>query len=249
MRILVALAAAVFALAPAALRADPVADLRARVAPLTAKVPIKAAVELEVAQSSKEGSDSRNETAKITVLAEQRESGLSIEFPKELMDRARAEAEAAARDPEKETPVASAIGRVNAKSIEEALDCATTLMRDLDGARFVSETAGAFQGKPARLLTVAPKVALSKASKKHVKSINVELRLWLGADGLPVYSERKRTAKASFLLLSFDDNQLTRTVYGRKDDHLIALQRESEHSGSGLGQSYSGKDVLRVTVR
>lgn len=84
---------------------------------------------------------------------------------------------------------------------------------------------------------------MSKATSKHVKSIDAKMSMWLGDDGVPVGAERTVTVKASFMLMSFTSDQKESWTLGRMGDRLIATRHESTQKSDGMGQH----DLSQVT--
>jgi len=224
------LAAAVLILLPA----DALTDLRSTLSQLTATTPVHGT--FEVTSTDNNSEEAHASEGKVTLGFEADGSGLRVVYPKAMLSQAAQEARAEATDPDHQTPVRSGASRVRALHLADLLDAASSLNTELINAQLTEVKAATLQGKPARLLVLKLNPKLSKASSKHVKKIEGSMSVWLASDGVPVAAEQTVYVKASFMLMSFEQNQKESWTYTRAGDRLVATRYEETQKSDGMGQ-------------
>jgi len=227
-------------------RADALTDLRATLAQLTATTPAHGTV--EITSTSTNSDEEKPFQGKATVGFEIGEGGLRVVYPKATLAQANQEARAEAVDPERQTPARSGMNRVRALQLAELLDSAAALNVELLNAQLIDSKPAAYQGRPARLILLKESPKLSKASSKRVKKIEITLSVWTGEGGVPIGVERVASVKASFLLMSFEQNQKDSWILTRTGDRLVAVQHEETQKSDGFGQHNSTHVVETVRL-
>ena len=231
---------------PAIAAADGLTDLRATLGRFPATTPLHGTLDVTSASRSDEGE--KAEEGKASVGFEIGDGGLHIIYPKAMLIQATQEARAEARDPERSTPVQSGARHIRPLHVAELLDGAGALSIILESAQFVQMKPASLGGRPARMLSfkIIPKI--SKADSKHVKKVDASLSVWIGDDGTPLAAEQSTSAKASFLLISFEVDQKQSWTYARNGDRLVATRYEANDKSDGLGQHTTSHtlEVIRV---
>jgi hypothetical protein len=237
------LIAALLLLAPLSARADAVADLRATLTQLAAATPAHGA--FEVTSTSANSDEEKPFQGKVSVGFDISDAGLRILYPKATLLQANQEARAEAMDPDRQTPARSGMSHVRAVQLAELLDAAAMLNVELLNAQLIESKVTTYRGKATHLevLKLSPKV--SKGSSKHVKKFDATLSVWLGDDGVPIAGERLLSVKASFMLMSFQQDQKENWDYTRTGDRLVATRHEQTQKSDGFGQ-HSSSHVVEV---
>jgi hypothetical protein len=221
----------VIALFPLAAHADALTDLRAALGQLTATTAVHGTYDIV--------SDSRDEdqafNGKASVLFDTNEGGLRFTFPKALLAQATQEARTDT-DGNRQTPTRSAVGRIRTLHVAELVDAAAFLITEIQTAKLGETRAGAYRGKPARIVVLKLTPKLSKAAAKRMKSMDATMTLWLGDDGVPIAADRRIVAKASVMLMSFETDQKNSWTFVRAGDRLVATHAEESNKSDGLGQ-------------
>ncbi len=240
------LIAAFLLLAPLSVSADALVDLRATLTRLTATTPAHGA--FEVTSTSANSDEGQAFQGKASVGFEISDAGLRILYPRAALLQADQEARAEAVDPDRQTPARSGMGRIRALELAELLDAATMLNVELLNAQLVESKVTMYRGKATRLevLKLSPKV--SKGSSKHIKKFDAALSVWLGDDGVPIAGERVLSVKASFMLMSFQQDQKENWDYTRTGDRLVATRHEQTEKSDGIGQHGSSHIVEVVRL-
>lgn len=231
----------------APLRADALADLRATLAKLASHAPVRASAEIHFARTVTEDKTPKTTQGKIAFGLQDGPAGLEVSWPRELFDRAAAEAAARNRNPEKPAPTRAAIGEIDPLDLADFLGYAPTLLRDLDEAKLVAVRPDASLGRPARVVELAVEPKLPASEKKYVKELKVTTRVWIGDDGVPIAYVSGYAFKGSRMFISFEGGEESDLRFQRVGDRLVATQVVTTSRGSGFGQSSETKKTIRIT--
>lgn len=238
-------------LAPSLVRADTIADVRSALAALHGAAPVHANFELQRSRKA-QGRFANNESsgsASVDVFVDP--AGLRITFPQPILERATAEAVEHQADPKKSTPVRSTLAEIDATTLSDDLDYSRAMLRLLAIGMVASDTRTTWQGRPAHLLVMKlnPKLNPEATTVFHVNFSDDTLRLWVGADNVPLAAERIQKGTAGFLFLRGEMKNRQSWVFAHHGDRLLVTRYESSFAGSGFGQKGEGKNVQIVTVR
>ena len=231
----------------APLSADTLAEIRAALAGLPARQPIRAAFDVQQSVLSEGRFDNDKYSGKASVEIQGGPDGFHFILPPSLLDQIAAEEQARVRDKNHSQPTISAINAVSATRAAQSLNMAPVLTRLLDGARLVTDATGTWQGKPARVVIarVADRLADDDAGK--VKIQENRLTLWLGPDLVPLAAEHLVKAKFSVLIFKGETNERKSWHLARVADRLVHTRYEEQQNGSGMGQK--GSETLIATLR
>ena len=245
----VAPALVVSLLGAAAVRADGLADLRACLATLAARDPIRATVTVEVRPlpDPKAAKDAaKPEPVRITVEASAGDGAVTVTAPPELLAALRKEGEERREGKRTGSPLRSALDDARVDALASILDAGGALAERLAGATAVRESADSFRGAAARLLVLKPVSELDEEARKHVKNLKEELLVWVGADGCPLATERTSEGKFRFMVISAEFRMRSHREYARLGDRLVVTREEAEANGEGMGEQ--SRDAVTVTV-
>jgi hypothetical protein len=224
---------------------DPLAQLVGALARLPATTPVRARVEHRVtfAQGDEEQPPAPG-TA--TATASSGPEGLRITFSPSLLARAEAEERDRLQNPDAPTPTRDAVGDLRTLALARSLDAVPELLRSLHDARVLEDKVEPFEGAPTRVLLLQVKPAIASRDRKYVKDIEATARVWLGADGVPVATDRRVLLKGRiFLIITFEIEQKESLRFGRSGDRLVVLRQESDFRSAGAGER---RDRLAVTT-
>lgn len=241
MRAALALALLLGGTAPA--HADALTELRAALTGLQDNSPIRARLEREVTEQLKDEEPKNGAAALVVAIGG---DGLQVEFPDEQLRRA--QDEQAQSDPDQPTPVMTGLRSIDPVQVRNLLGYSGRLLGDLAGATLVSDTPSTYEGAPARLieLTLPPK--LDRSARKRVSRASSTMKLWCGADGLPLALEAQEEYHGRiFLIIGFEVHASRRLKFGRSGNRLVVLRHEYNAGGSGLGEST--EQTLLTTLR
>lgn len=229
------------------LAADPVSEVRAALGRFTARQPVRASYEVQstVKNEGKFGNDSF--AGKVAVDLEGTAGGYQIFVGRSLLEQIEREQQARDRNPKLGTPVANALREIDAVQTADALDFAPAILRLIDGARLLTDAAGTWQGKPARILILRAADRLDDDDAGKVKVAENKVTLWLDSENIPVAVEHLFGAKFSFLFLKGETKQKKSWHLARAADRLVRARYEYTQNSSGMGQK--GHEVTVATVR
>lgn len=229
-------------------RVDGLAEARAALARLHGREPLRAAVEVEVFSETKEDGKPSPEQAKGTVRVEDGPEGLRVTYPSALLERVAEEARQHQANPENRSPAEAVIREINGTDLASDLSFAGPLTTRIARAKILEEHPDAVSGRPAKLVVLSVDLPASQAEKKHIKDSKVTLKLWLGADGVPLAAESTTEIKAGFLFLTFTTESRERWDLVRVGNRLVVTRRHQETSGAGLGQEFHRRVTEVVSV-
>lgn len=229
--------------------ADPVADLKTALAGLSGQGTVHAQAAFTF--SSKNGNDKNSVPAETTikVAAEDGPDGLRVTWSHDLLQAVAEESKAKSADPEKRTPTARALGELGVEKFNRYLNAVPEILRSLEHAKLLEEKSDLWQGRPARLLSFKLDLPLSEKDKKIVKEANAILKIWVGADGLPIAAQRSQHFKGrAMLVITFEMSQEESFEYTRIGNRLVAVRHSEEQDNSGAGESSHQKTTTVLTV-
>ena len=219
-------------------QADGVSDLRATLAGLHGDQPLAATMQVE--STGKDGDDASKTThAKLQIDVSSDARGLHLGFSPALLQRSSREAAANAVNQDAPTPIQNLLGRLSPINVQPMLDYATALGHSLDGTTLASEKDELHDGKPAHLLVFTAPVPAAASKQMTVKEYTGEVRVWLGADGVPVAVREISQIKGRKMLISIEFGSTTDYALRVIGKRLVVLSRHSAESHSFFGNAGS----------
>lgn len=243
----VAPAGAAAAAAPAAPHGDELAELAAVLARFPGTDEIQGSLELQVSRQSPE--EHWTDQSRATVEVEDGPQGVRVVLSRGGSRLALQELRAQTLDPAKHTPTYNALQVLSLNEVSGDLDCAAALAQDVSLAHLVEARPSTYLGRAARLLVLARPSRLSQEARKHVRTAETRLSIWLGADGTPLGAEKIEHTKGRFLVLFFENLRKQTWTFARKGNRLYATRHEVSDNASGLGQEFRNSTVAVFTVR
>lgn len=232
-------ALALLLLAPA-LRADGLSDLRAALQRLPATQPVKATVDCQVWNRTVKDKQPKITQGQIQVKVEEGPAGLKLGWDKAELDHVQAATKAKDNGPKQ------AMDAVGAEQVESLLDAAKDLMDVLEGGKIQEDRMDAWEGRPARLLTVKLDLPsdMDASDRKHLKSYNHVVKIWMAPDGTPLGLSGQEDYKASFFFIGWEQHTKESRTFARAGNRLVTTHDESETNGSGAGQQVQMKTLI-----
>jgi hypothetical protein len=232
--------------APAA-GADELTDLTAILAHYPATDEAQGALELQLSRHSTE--ESWSDQSRVTVEVEEGPQGIKVGLPRVTSRQALQELRAQTLDPNKRTPTYNALQVLTLNEAAGDLDCAAQLAQDISLSHLVEVKPATYLGKPARQLVLTLPPRLSGEARKHIKTADSQLTIWVGADGTPLGAEKIDHTRGRFLVLFFESERKQTWVFGHRGPRLFATRHEVSDTASGMGQDYRSSTVAILTLR
>jgi hypothetical protein len=215
---------------------DPLADLQAALARLTARTPVAARFTVRYENVSGEGKEALRVKGEVGGDVADGPAGLELRWGAALLQQARDEERRHAADAEVTTPIRDGLVQVQAIELASRLDAAATLRDQLAGATLVEEREDQLDGAPVRLLVLKIAPALSARDRRYLKKLEAVGKLWLGADGVPLAAEADVHGKGRiFLIITFETVIRQSWRFARVGDRLVAVRHEEERHWEGAG--------------
>jgi hypothetical protein len=237
---------AVAAASAGAVRADELADLAATLARFPATDEIRGTLELQLSRQSTE--EHWTDQSRAVVEVEDGPQGVRVGLSRGGARLALHELRDQVLDPSKRTPTYNALQVLSLNEVSGDLDSAAALAQDLSLAHLVEVRPTTYLGRPARLLVLALPPRLSEEARKHVRTADTQLSVWIGADGVPLAAEKIDHTKGRFLVLFFENLRKQVWTFGHKGNRLFASRHEVSDNASGLGQDFRSSTVAILSL-
>lgn len=222
-----------FLVAVSTAHADAVTDLHAALAKLSATGPLSAT--LDARSTSHGDGDDKPRQASLRIEVTSDADGLHLTFPPALLQQASREAAAHAKNKDLPTPVDDLLDKLTATNVQPMVDFAPALLHLLDGATPSGQRDETYAGQPTHLLLFKVPMPPSANKQMTVKSYVGELKVWLGAEGLPVAVDEKVEVHGRKLLISIDFSTTSRYRLRVIGTRLVAVSRHVEESHAVFG--------------
>ncbi|MFM9865676.1 MAG: hypothetical protein ACKVRO_18945, partial [Micropepsaceae bacterium] len=142
-------------------------------------------------------------------------------------------------------PTRNALNELDYIKVHSMVHAAETLLIRLENAKLKTERAEAWNGKPARLISLD--LTLPK-NQQFVDKQTATFDVWIDEAGRPLASRAITTTKGSaYIVVTFEAKSREDRVYTVSGNRLLATRRDSSGSGSGAGQR--GETTATVTLR
>jgi hypothetical protein len=223
-------------LAALALGADPIADLQAALARLTASTPATARFTVRYENVTGEGKEAVKVAGEVSGEVAEDATGLEVRWGHAVLRQVREEERRHGANPEVPTPTRDGLAQVSAIDLANRLDAAWTLRDELSRAILMEEREDQLDGVPVRLLVVKLSPALQPRERRYVKDLDAVGKIWLGPDGLPLAAEARLLGKGRiFLVITFESEVRQSWRFTRVGDRLVAVRHEDERRWAGAG--------------
>jgi hypothetical protein len=210
-------------------------DLRAVLQRYPANAPFTVSASLQVTGDSQGAAGKR--AGSTSFEAELGPRGLMIRVSPKALGAAETEAESKKRNPDNLTPTRTAMAALTIFDVIDALDAATMLLNDLEGATLIQQVPSSHAGKSATLLRIKVKSTLAGTRGRFVNEPTIELRVWIDSAGMPLAAERDSSYSASFLFVKAENARKERWELAVSGDRLYASRNEEDDRASALGKS------------
>lgn len=212
-------------------------DLRATLMQLHADQPIAATLQVRSKASSGDKDKPKVTHVQAHFSLHAKDGALQVSYPAELLQRVDEESAAQAKDPDAPAPLQSLLGTMDPLRIRSLVNVAPSLLRRLEGATLESRSDATYGGKPVQLLTFKVPPRVPSKNRDDIDHYDGQLKIWTGADGVPVAMSAARHYKGSKFFIHFSFGSSV-TMSLRKVGHrLVAEKARFQSSGSGMGNS------------
>lgn len=218
--------------------------LRTRLRGAPAADPIKASVSFENWSSQGDAKKPVLSQGRVNAWVECGPQGLRLFWGRDLLRRARQEAQALNENPELPTPTRDAMRGLEALGLQDCFEPAPHLLQDLDRAQLLEERADTLDGVACRLLRLKLEPRLPERTRKYVKELDATAKVWVDAEGWPLAAETQFKVRGKALLVvSFSSDEKDEYRFARVGGRLVTVRHASENSSSGAGESARSRKV------
>ncbi len=235
-------------LLPGTLAADGLSDLRVRLPGLTSDQPLSARVEISTRQAGGESDKQHKADGVSAVVVRLGPAGLALSWTPEQVRQSRRAAAEKNANPDAPKASLATLAALDAGEALNLLDAADPLRLSLDKATLLQDTPMSYHGQPAHRLFIRLDLKLPEEGRKAAKSVNANLTVWVGADGVPLASDRDIRIRFSKFFLSYTVHEHAVREYQMASGHLVVRHTVQESYGSGLGHVEESHSTITVKL-
>jgi hypothetical protein len=137
---------------------------------------------------------------------------------------------------------------VSARTALELMNFGPALIKSLEGATLERAVKTSLDGAPVTLLEIVPVREKDEDGDKWVKSYADTLKLWVGADSVPLALERKVKIKARIVVMSIEMERTEKRRFLRAGDRLVVTKYTTDETSSGFGQKEQSAQSTSVSI-
>src|SRR6185369_8619730 len=109
------------------------------------------------------------------------------------------------------------------------------LRADLNGATLIDEQTATLGGKPSTVLHVKVKPSFATKSR-FVSEPKIELKIWIGSDGVPLAAERVSNFSAGVGFVKGENTRTERWEFAVIGDRLYATRYDQSEDATAAGK-------------
>ncbi|HUJ15460.1 MAG TPA: hypothetical protein VL284_16865 [Thermoanaerobaculia bacterium] len=220
------------AASPMGLAAGTISDLQKRLETFPAKAPFAASAKVQVNAAAQEDASRAGEGA---FDIESGPAGFTIRISPETLLASANEAAAQKQNPNVPTPTRTAMVALTVFDIMDSVDAASMLLDDLSGATLIDEQKG----------VVRVRVKPSFATKsRFVSEPKIELKIWIGSDGIPIAAERVSKYSAGIGFVRGENTRTERWDFATFGDRLYATRNEQNEDATAAGKHIKSSRIV-----
>lgn len=230
-------------------QASGLADLRAALQTLRSKEPIVLDVQFKLFGRSGDNDDLQEREGLLQLQLEDSPSGLRLHYSPSLLNQLNDEELAKTIDEDVKNSALNAIGPFDYWEWRELVFPVEQLQLMLARYQFVKESAGEYDGRPARLLRFSlPREKIDKRYRKYVKKYRNRLDVWINEQGVPIASEMTEAGSGRvFIVVGFHFKNEVKMEYQTVGKRLITRRREVNDESEGATMQSERHFISLVT--
>jgi hypothetical protein len=217
---------------PVLLTADALSDLQQKLEKFPAKAHFAASAKVQVNAAAQEDASRAGEGA---FEIESGPGGFVIRISPKTLAVSANEAAAKKTDPNAPTPTRTAMVALTVFDIMDSVDAASMLRDDLSGATLIDEKSATVDGKPSIVLRVEVKPSFATKSR-FVSEPKIELKVWVGSDGIPLAAERVSNYSAGIGFVKGENTRSERWNFAAYGDRLYATRNDQNEDATAAGK-------------
>jgi len=217
---------------PVVLAADTLSDLQKRLEKFAAKAPFAASAKVQLNAAAQEDASRAGEGA---FDIESGPSGFTIRISAKTLLASANEAAAQKQNPNAPTPARTAMVALTVFDIMDSVDVASMLRDDLNRATLIDEQSATVEGKPSTVLRIRVKPSFATKSR-FVSEPKIELKIWIGSDGIPIAAERVSNYSAGIGFVRGENTRSERWDFAAYGDRLYATRNDQNEDATAAGK-------------
>jgi len=216
------------AVSPVLLAAETLSDLQKRLEKFPAKAPFAASAKVAVNAAAQEDAGRAGEGA---FEIEAGPNGFIIRIASKTLAASANEAAAQKQNPNAPTPTRTAMVALTVFDIMDSIDAASMLRNDLNSATLLDATSATLDGKACTVVRVKVKPSFATKSR-FVSEPKIELKIWVGGDGVPIAAERVSNYSAGVASVKGENIRTERWELAAYGDRLYATRNDQNEDAT-----------------
>jgi hypothetical protein len=204
----------------------------AEVGEVPCRAPFAASAKVQVNAAAQEDASRAGEGA---FEIESGPNGFIIRISPRTLAAADNEAAAKKHDPNAPTPTRTAMVALTVFDTMDSVDAASMLRDDLSSATLLDEKSATVDGKPSTVLRVEVKPSFATKSR-FVNEPRIELKVWIGSDGIPFAAERVSNYSAGIGFVKGENTRSERWDFAVYGDRLYATRNDQNEDATAAGK-------------
>jgi len=221
-----------FAACPVLLAADTLSDLRKRLDAFPAKAAFAASASVELNAAAV---DDASRAGRSGFDVEYGPAGFVVRISPKTLAASSNEAAAQKQNPNAPTPTRTAMVALTVFDIMDSVDAGSMLRADLNGAILIDEQPATLGGTPSTMLRVKVKPSFATKSR-FVSEPKIELKIWIGNDGVPLAAERVSNFSAGIAFVKGENTRTERWELAAFGDRLYATRYDQSEDATAAGK-------------
>ncbi|WDD97219.1 hypothetical protein [Thalassomonas actiniarum] len=233
-------------------QADGLTDLKSALARLQGTGHLSGELEAVTERTRGEDEDKKITKGQVKVWLEDDSQGLQVLYSKEVLSLMETEARLKAEDEDAQTQTLNAIDGINATDLHAMLSASSSLLRNIDQASFIDETAVEEDGQALRLLRFNLPMEFflkDKEIRGYVKKFAATYNIWIDNKGYPTKSRVEFNGKGrAYIFFKITASGSRQTQYQVVDDRLVIVRSEEQNENTSTFGYFSrtGVNTLKI---
>jgi hypothetical protein len=229
--------------------ADATSDLRATLQHLNGRDAVKARVTFELSNRSGDDDKSTPAPSEATIEVEDSPEGMRAFWSREMIEGATARGGTGEKPTAAQRSPRQAVDSLNVSTLNEYLNASAKLLHSMEHAELTEERNDTWEGKPARLLVFKLTPQLDERSKKYIKEIEANAKVWLTPQGIPLAVQSTGHVKGrAMLVITFESEETENFRFAQVGSRLVVTRHEKQVKSSGAGERGVRNTLATLTL-
>ena len=179
-------------------------------------------------------------------------SGLQVLYSDHVLNSLEQEARLKAEDEAVETPISNAIDDIDASELHSMLSASTSLLRDINQAKFIDEQKTVHEGKDSRVLRFKLPMEFfisDEQVRSYVDEFEAQYLVWIDRDGTPIESQIEFNGRGRvFVFFKISAKGSTFSKYQVLDNRLLIARKQRHFQNASSLGVFENSEVKTLNI-